>query len=60
MIVALGAGACAAVLIQSRFFVNETEWDEFGETTGAFLNCAEQQNVANPIGRFFDVTVHHR
>ncbi len=60
MIVALGAGASSAVLIEPRFFVNETERDEFGESAGAFLNRSQQQNVPHPIGGLFDVAVHHR
>ena len=60
MIVAFGTGASAAVLIETRFFVDKAERHEFGESACAFLNRTQQQNVAHPIGGLFDVAVHHR
>ncbi len=54
-----GTGASATMTIETRFFVNEAERNEFGETSSAFLDGTEQQEMADPIGGVLHVAVHH-
>src|SRR5712692_2027754 len=60
MLIALRAGASTAVLVEPGVRVNETQGHELGETSGALLNFAQQQEMAHPVRGFLDVAIHHR
>src|SRR4029077_5630049 len=56
---AAGAGSGAAVFEEPCVLMDEAERHKFREAAGALLNRAQKENVADPVGRFFDMAVHH-
>src|SRR5438874_440962 len=48
------------MFVKPRVLMDKPEGNEFRETPGAFLYRVQQQKMTHPIGRFFDVSIHHR
>src|SRR5438445_13801054 len=49
----------SAVTIEPRVFMDESQRNKVGKSTGAFLNGAKQEHMPHPIGGLFDVPIHH-
>ena len=53
-------GPGAAGQVQRRGLVHERQRHELGEPTGAVLDAGQHPQVAHPVPRRVDVSVHHR
>src|SRR6266852_2682047 len=59
MLIPFRAGPRSTVTVEPCVLMDESKRDEFGKSTSAPLDGAQQKDVAHPISRLFDVPVHH-